>query len=86
MFKEEDQDSTVENQFKRDCSLASSEQRSEASSFAPTQPQLFMAIGTRPSATDPFRDEGSYSRDTICDEASLRAKRIDSFLDELDIK
>ena len=37
MFKEEDQDSTVENQFKRDCSLASSEQQSEASSFAPAQ-------------------------------------------------
>lgn len=34
MFKEEDQDSTVENQFQRNCSLASSEQRSEASSFA----------------------------------------------------
>lgn len=86
MFKDEDQDSTVENQFKRNCSLASSEHQSETSSFAPTQPQLFMAIGTRPTGVDIFQDSCSYAMDAIPDEASASAKSIDEFLTKLDIK
>ena len=85
-MQEEDQDSTVEKQLKRNCSLVSSEQQSETSSFAPTQPGMFMAIGTRANNLDIFQSHGLYAVDDIPDEASRAAKSIDKFLGQLDIK
>mgnify|MGYP001304515305 CR=1 FL=1 len=72
MFKEEeDQEcSTVGPELKRNLSLASSEQPSETSSMAPMQPQLFMAIGTRPEKLDIFKDHNNFNEDSIPDEAS----------------